>query len=207
VAWNVVDQAEDRVVMAHRLHPQPGYPFALDLEVEYALAPGGMHVRMRAVNVASAPCPFGAGAHPYLSVGGGVIDDAILRLPASTVLHADDRGIPVSSADVQGTPLDFRVPHAIGRTVLDHAFTDLERDADGRAWVELSAPDGPAVRFWVDAAYPYLMAFTGDTMPGGGRRSLAVEPMTCAPNAFISGDGLLVLEPGGSFEGSWGIMA
>jgi aldose 1-epimerase len=36
-------------------------------------------------------------------------------------------------------------------------------------------------------------------------RGLAVEPMTCAPNAFRSGDGLLRLEPGGGFEGSWGI--
>ena len=27
------------------------------------------------------------------------------------------------------------------------------------------------------------------------RRSLAIEPMTCAPNAFVTGDGLRVLEP------------
>jgi aldose 1-epimerase len=205
VAWTVVEEAVDRVVLAHRLHPQPGYPFSLDLEVEYALRPDGLHVRTRAVNVGSARCPFGAGAHPYLSVGGGPIDDAILRLPASTVLHADVRGIPVSSADVQGTPLDFRAPRQIGSSVLDHAITDLERGADGRAWVELSAPEGPVVRLWVDAAYRYLMVFTGDTLPGGGRRSLAVEPMTCAPNAFASGDGLLVLEPGEAIEGSWGI--
>ena len=131
---------------------------------------------------------------------------SILRSPASTVLRSDDRGIPVSSADVAGTPFDFRRPRAIGSTVLDHAFTDLERDAGGRAWVELSVPDGPAVRLWVDAAYPYLMLFTGDTLPGGGRRSLAVEPMTCAPNAFVSGDGLVVLEPGEAFEGSWGVV-
>jgi aldose 1-epimerase len=205
VSWTVVEEAADRVVLTHRLHPQPGYPFSLDLSVEYVLDPGGLRVRMRAVNVGPSRCPFGAGAHPYLSVGGGPIDDAILYLPATTVLHADDRGIPVSSADVEGTPLDLRTPRPIGPTVLDHAFTDLDRAADGRAWVVLTGADGRAVRLWVDAAYPYLMAFTGDTLPSGGRHSLAVEPMTCAPNAFISGDGLIVLEPGAAFEGSWGI--
>jgi len=47
--------------------------------------------------------------------------------------------------------------------------------------------------------------FTGDTLPGGGRRSVAVEPMTCAPNAFRSGDGLIPLEPEQTHTGTWGI--
>jgi aldose 1-epimerase len=34
---------------------------------------------------------------------------------------------------------------------------------------------------------------------------VAVEPMTCAPNAFRSGDRLIALEPGQIHTGSWGI--
>jgi aldose 1-epimerase len=51
------------------------------------------------------------------------------------------------------------------------------------------------------------MIFSGDTVHPQSRRrqGLAVEPMTCAPNAFNSGEGLLVLEPGEVFRGSWGI--
>jgi aldose 1-epimerase len=49
------------------------------------------------------------------------------------------------------------------------------------------------------------MLFTGDPLPDVARHSLAVEPMTCAPNAFRSGEGLIRLEPGRSHEGSWGI--
>ena len=54
---------------------------------------------------------------------------------------------------------------------------------------------------------PYLMVFTGDALPDANRRrtGLAVEPMTCAPNAFRTGDGLVVLEPGASRSGEWGI--
>jgi aldose 1-epimerase len=50
------------------------------------------------------------------------------------------------------------------------------------------------------------MVFTGDDLPDVARRGLAVEPMTCAPNAFRSGDGLIVLEPGETHLGSWGIV-
>jgi aldose 1-epimerase len=48
------------------------------------------------------------------------------------------------------------------------------------------------------------MVFTGDR-PDVNRRGLAVEPMTCAPNAFRSGEGLLTLEPGDSDTATWGL--
>jgi aldose 1-epimerase len=59
----------------------------------------------------------------------------------------------------------------------------------------------------MDERFPYYMLFSGDTLPemSSRRRSLAVEPMTCAPNAFASGDGLIVLEPGESVVSRWGI--
>lgn len=203
-AWTLVRHDPHEVVLGHRLHPQPGYPFTLDLEVAYALGQDGLRVTTRARNVGPTRCPFGAGSHPYLQVG-GAIDDARLRVPAATVLRSDDRGIPIGRGHVRDTPFDFRDERPVGATRLDHAMTDLERDTHGRAWVSLAGPTGPAVRLWADEAYPFLMLFTGDTLPGGGRRSLAVEPMTCAPNAFASGDGLIALEPGDAFEGAWGI--
>jgi len=193
------------VRMRHRLYPQPGYPFLLDLEIDYALDAEGLTVQTRATNAGPSACPFGGGAHPYLRVGTGPIDLARLQVRASAMLRSDDRGIPVGSLDVSGTAIDFRADRAIGATVLDHALTGLERDKDGRAWVTLSGEQGEIVRLWLSDAYPYVMLFTGDTLPGGGRRSLAVEPMTCPPNAFASGVGLIVLEPGDTFLGTWGI--
>ena len=62
------------------------------------------------------------------------------------------------------------------------------------------------VALWADEAYGYLMVYTGDTLaPERRRRGLAVEPMTCAPNAFVSGDGLVRLEPGTQHVAEWGI--
>jgi aldose 1-epimerase len=108
---------------------------------------------------------------------------------------------------VEDTEYDFRQPRQIGPTKMDHAFTDLVRDADGLARVELRDPDhGTGVSFWVDAHYPFLMLFTGDTVAEARRRhGLAVEPMTCPPNAFRSGDALIRLDPGASVTSTWGI--
>jgi aldose 1-epimerase len=107
---------------------------------------------------------------------------------------------------VEGTEYDFRQPKRIGSVKLDHAFTDLQRDADGLARVQLRDSDrGKKVSLWVDQSYPYLMLFIGDPLPNVRRRSLAIEPMTCPPNAFRTGDGLIHLAPDASFTGTWGI--
>jgi aldose 1-epimerase len=127
----------------------------------------------------------------------------LLRVPARTALRSDERGIPVGTIPVDGTELDFRVARPIGAAKLDDCLTDLERDEEGLAFVELSAADARLV-LWLDAAYPYVMVFTGD-LSAVNRGGLAVEPMTCPPNAFRSGEALVVLEPGDSHTGTWGL--
>jgi aldose 1-epimerase len=204
--WTVAERTESRVVVRHTLQPTPGYPFRLELEIDYALTVAGLAVRTKATNASSEPCPFGSGAHPYLRAGTSTVDSLLLRAPARFVLDADEHGIPTGTHPVDGTEHDFRDSRPIGATKLDHAFTGLDRDGDGLARVELRHPDGEGgVSVWMDGSYGYAMLFTGDTQPDVDRRSIAIEPMTCAPNAFRSGDGLIVLEPGGSFEGAWGI--
>ena len=106
---------------------------------------------------------------------------------------------------VEGTDYDFRRRRPIGTTRLDHCFTDLERDGDGIARVTLENPDGDGLSLWVDESYPYLMLFTGDPLPDVARRSLAVEPMTCPPNAFRTGRDLIQLAGGQSASCRWGI--
>jgi aldose 1-epimerase len=206
VGWTVAEREANRVVVEQTLHAQPGYPFTLALSIEYALVEAGLEVRTTATNVGPGACPFGSGAHPYVTVGTPSVDTALLQVPAGRVLQADDHGIPTGSRALDGTEYDFRRPRQIGATRLDTGFTGLERDADGRAQVELRHPDdGSGLAVWVDENYRYLMLYTGDDRPDVQRRSLAVEPMTCPPNAFRSGDDLIVLEPGASFRGAWGI--
>jgi aldose 1-epimerase len=139
-AWQVGARERHRVVMQHVLHPQPGYPFTLALEIEYVLGPGGLSVTTSATNAGKDPCPFGSGAHPYLTLGTARVDPLLLRAPGGTVLQEDERGIPVGRSAVAGTEYDFRRPRPIGPTKLDDCFTDLERDEDGMARVRLEDP-------------------------------------------------------------------
>ena len=190
------------------LHPQSGWPFALALEIEYRLSSDGLTVRTRASNVGSGPCPYGAGAHPYLTLGTDTIDPLHLQAPGQRYMTSDERGIPTGSEPVAGTEFDFLSARELGDTQLDTGYSDLRRDADGRARVRLSTPDQRSrATLWLDEGYPYLMLFTGDSLPEPGRRrrGLGIEPMTCAPNALQSGEGLQILPPGGSIATAWGI--
>jgi aldose 1-epimerase len=205
-SWRVGEHEADRVVMEHVIHPQPGYPFTLGLGIEYALSEGGLSVRTTARNLGSVACPYGCGQHPYLTLGTPTVDTIELQAPGRRVLISDERDLPTGSEPVDATEYDFSAARTIGATQLDNAFTDLARDDDGRARVRLRDPDGDvAVTLWVDESYGYLMLFTGDTRPDVNRRSLAVEPMTCPPNAFRTGDSLIRLEPGESTTAAWGI--
>jgi Mn-dependent DtxR family transcriptional regulator len=119
---------------------------------------------------------------------------------------ADGGDVHVLEAPVAGTDYDFRTRRAIGGLVLDNAFSDLERDADGVARVELrDLVSGAGRTLWMDEAYPYVMVFSGDPLPDVARRALAVEPMSCPPNAFRSGESLVRLAPGESHTATWGI--
>jgi aldose 1-epimerase len=196
-SWRAVQRENDRVVMGIRLHPTPGYPFALDVSVTYELGEDGLTVSTGAKNVGERPCPYGTGQHPYLSPGGGSIDGCTLQLPAATrVLTDSPHQLPSGSEAVAGTVFDFSCARRIENLQVDSPFTDLSRDDRGRAVTER----------WVDESYPVLEVYTGDTLSAPRRRrGLAVEPMTCWPNAFQNGNGLQQLEPGQSLNTRWGV--
>jgi aldose 1-epimerase len=207
-SWQVATRTSESVVLRHVLLGRPGYPFCLDIDAQYLLAAdSGLRVSITARNSGSAPAPYGTGSHPYLAAGTTAIDDCELTLPGGLWLPANERGIPSGPVeDVAGTQLDFRESRPIAAARLDHTFTGLTRDASGRAWARLDG-GGTEVTLWAGPGYQWLQVFTGDTLdPARRRRALAVEPMTCPPNAFASGVDLLMLEPGDSVTHTWGIQ-
>ena len=208
-AWELVHQETSRVVLRHQPHGYTGFPFSLAVSAEYRLtAGGGLQVTVSAANRGSRPAPFGTGQHPYFTAGSAPLDEWELELPASRWLPADDRGIPSGPAqDIDGTVCDFREPHPIGASVLDHALTGLNRAADGRVWAHLRS-SGRQVSMWAGAGYGWLQVFTSDTLHGERhRKAVAIEPMTCPPNAFASGVDLIVLAPGETVSQTWGAEA
>jgi aldose 1-epimerase len=212
-SWTLEEHTSHSVSLVCRLMAQPGYPWTVDLHVLYDASADGLTVTVTATNLADHPAPYAQGAHPYLTVGDDGADDWELTLPAATRAIVDDRKIPVDREPVDGTGLDFRVPRPLRQVALDTPFTDLEREADGRVEVRLrNRGTGRGVALWMDRAHRWVQAYTGDDLPEGqARRAVAVEPMTSPPNAFASGEDLVVLAPAGTdgdeHSSSWGIRA
>ncbi|WP_431947024.1 aldose 1-epimerase family protein [Micromonospora marina] len=207
VRWQPVEQSADSVTIGYDLPPSPGYPWALRLRARWSVGPDGLRAEHEATNLSGEPAPFGFSVHPYLQLPKVGVDELRLHVPARRRVLVDSRLLPVAAAEVAGSEFDFTSPRPIGDLVLDTAFGDVERDVDGGSAVVLSAPDGSSgLRIWADREFGWWQVFTGDTLGGERhRRSVAVEPMTCPPDAFRSGKDLIVLEPGQTWRGAWGV--
>lgn len=210
VRWDLLAQDAAEATWRHSLVPTPAYPHPLDLRVRYALDDDGLHWTVSATNTGAGPAPYGTGPHPYLVAGAGRVDDWTLELPAAEYLAVTpDRLVPLAVDDVEPAGFDFRTPRQLGDLFIDHAFTGLAADGDGVARVRVRAADGRGVVCsWNAGECPWVQIHTADR-PGesGHRIGLAVEPMTCPPDAFNSGTDLVVLEPGQTHETTWTIAA
>jgi len=208
--WQLIASSASSVRVGHVVHPRAGYPFTLALEIEYALDEDlGLTVRTRAHNRGTTPLPFGAGQHPYFSVGTPSVDAALLHVPARGHVELEpERLLPTGRiGQIAGGALDYTTPRLIGAAVVDDCFCDLVRDVDGQARVSLSEPpSGRRLTVWVGGRYRYVQVFTGDTLaPERRRQGLAIEPMTCPPNAFRTGTDVITLDPDESVDLEWGV--
>jgi aldose 1-epimerase len=207
VPWVLVDKKMDAVSNRVRIHPQPGWPGTLEVTITHQVGETGLTVTVEATNVGSTELPFGYGAHPYLTVGESTVDEVALTVPAASYLEVDDeRLLPLRLLPVAGTAYDLREGRVLGSMSLDTAMTDLARDSDGRWRVRLLLRDRYA-ELWGDETMRWTQVFTGGPNRDG---SIAVEPMTCGPDAFNAGpthNDMRMLAPGETFVGRWGITA
>jgi aldose 1-epimerase len=195
------ERSADAVTLHAVIAPQPGWPVPLDTSVRFAVGAGGLTVTHSVRNVGADAVPFGVGAHPYLRAGDSATDDCVLTLAATATLPLE-RGLPTGPAAPASGDLDFRGGRELRGVELDHAFGDCAPDG-GEVRHRLTGPDG-GVELWADPDFGWVQVFTPDDHPGRGR-AVAVEPMTCPPDALNSGIGLITVEPGETWTGSWGL--
>ena len=188
--WERLDDGTDEsvVFVGYRLHGQPGYPYQLDLTLSYHLDDHGLMVTATAKNVGTDDAPYGYGTHPYLTVG-RKIDECELEFTAASWLEVTpDRLSPIGLADVAGSQYDFSQSRKLQDLDIDNAFTDLPE-----VWkVRLTDP-GTGNSVQLSSNTPWMQLYTAGALD---RVGLAVEPMTCPPDAFKTGDCLIVLSPG-----------
>jgi aldose 1-epimerase len=207
VSWELIERSDDAVTVGYDLPARPGYPWPLRLRNRWSVGADGLRVEHEVTNVGAEAAPYGYSMHPYLRLPGVPVDEVRMRVPGRSRMLLDGRLLPIAVRAVAGTEYDYTEPRPIGAAVLDVAFGDLVRDADGTSSVTLSAPDDSvALHIWADREFGWWQVFTGDTLTGERhRRSVAVEPMTCPADAFRSGKDLIVLAPGQTWRGAWGV--
>lgn len=209
VNWQVdaASRTEASVTLTYAAHAQPGFPFAFDARITYTVLDAGLLVEMSATNAGRSPMPFGMGAHPYFTTGTETVDSNAFVCPAASYLEADEQAIPTKEVAVDAAT-DFRTRRSLKDEPLNLCYTKLDRDEHGIARFDVIR-DGSnhGVRVWMDETFDYVMVYTADDIPGERRRKgIAIEPMTCAPDAFNNKMGLLVLQPGESVSGAWGVQ-
>ena len=199
--WTPMSVDAAALTLALDIPPQTGWPFEIRVEVTYALHPDlGLAVTAVARNHGVA-APFGAGFHPYFALHGHRVDEVTLHVPASQYLVSDEAQLPIGAKPVDRSPYDLRRGVHLRAHRFDDAFTELST-VDGKGAAEVRTPSGGA-RLWFDETFGYLQVYTTDDLEGVP--AVAIEPMTCPANAFNTGVGLMVLEPGQMWTGTWGI--
>ncbi len=188
--WEIVKQEDDIVVFRALVAPRPGYPWCLLAKVSFQLSEvTGLTFTLHTTNVGDRAAPYGAASHPYISFDGSAVDEYEIELPARSAVDVDDNLTPVGLRPTTDLGVDFSQPRVLGSASLDHAFTDLP---EGRWQLRVrDTRSGRAVCLESDARWVQL--YSGEEV---NRRGLAVEPMTCAPDAFNNSMGLTWVKPG-----------
>ncbi|AGZ38732.1 putative aldose-1-epimerase [Actinoplanes friuliensis DSM 7358] len=207
--WKLAEQTGDSVTVEFDLPPQIGYPWSLTLRTRWSVSADGLRSDQEVVNTSDRNAPWGFSVHPYLQLQGVAVDDTLLHVPGRSRVLADARLLPIGAVKVAGTDYDFTEPRRVGSAVLDTTWGDIDHDADGGSAVTIAAPSGDqSVTVWGDENFRWWQVFSGDTLTGERfRRSFAIEPMTCPPDAYRSGRDLIVLEPGQTWRASWGVRS
>lgn len=191
--WEIAEANAYSVILRTLIAARYSYPWTLLASARYSLDPdAGLTVELSATNIGEGTAPCGVGFHPYLAVDDARADELELHNPASIIYEANASMIPVAAHDVAAFGLDFHSPALIGGSRLDHAFAGLP---EGTWTVKLRDPaSGVGVSLSSDARW--LQAYSADYI---GRVGVAVEPMSCPPNAFNTGTDVVALGPGKSY--------
>jgi len=179
--WEVMEVAADRqsahVTSRLQFWRNPDlmaqWPFAHEYEMTYRLADGVLEVRVTVTNLSSNPMPVVLGFHPYYRIPGIPRDNWIATLPARKIVVADDRLIPTGELK----PFDLPNPLPMKGHTLDTGFTDLDRDAGGRAHFSIES-GGMKVETLFGAKYPVAVVWEPPAPEGQTRDFICIEPMT-----------------------------
>lgn len=192
----VAPDAADVLRMRSRIAGAVGYPFTVEIEVEYRLLSDGLAVGLSTRNRGDDPAPLALGAHPYLRIGHAPAESLTVQIDADAAYTLDATHIPRARFDVTGTRFDLRHGKPVAESP---AHATFERTAPrGDLVHSLTAPDGHAVELRAAPDFRWTQLYVARDFPAddGPRPAVAIEPMTAPPNGLRTGAGIRTLQPG-----------
>jgi aldose 1-epimerase len=167
-------------------HRQPAWmkqwPFAHTIEMTYRLRDGVLEVATAVTNLSAEAMPMAMGFHPYFTLTDSTRDDWTISVGARTRWKLAANKVPTGETE----PIERFFPDpkviALRDFDLDDDFSDLVRDADGRATMTLR---GKSQRIDVlfGANYRTAVVWAPKPMPGGPERNfICFEPMAAMTN-------------------------
>lgn len=183
-----------------------GYPFSLTMRVMYTLDSEGLSCAFAVQNVGGQAAPVGVGFHPYFTVGIALVDEAEAKIPGAGYVEFNERLAPTGTIiAAAGTDWDYRDYRPIGSRRFNHCYVQLEHDAEGMATASLRhVGSGRIIDIVMDRSFSAVVVYTGDAIADAPRRAFAIEPMTCATDAFNHPEwGVKRLVPEETFAGRY----
>ncbi|MEP2023998.1 MAG: hypothetical protein ABJH98_01570 [Reichenbachiella sp.] len=169
-----------------------GYPFVYALKLTYQFGTEEVSIKTEIENTSNTSIPMGDGWHPYFRFDH--LDHVQMKMGKANRLSSN------FGNQLNGTH-GFEQSRAIGSESLDDCF-----EVKGGERFSLQLRDEAqdlALEIWQEnesQKYKYLQIYTPPT-----RKSIAIEPVTCLPNAFNTGEGLIILKPNEKVSMSFGI--
>lgn len=183
------------------------WPIAHKYEMTYTLSGGELAVTTAIHNLSTEPMPVVIGFHSFFQIPDVPRNEWIAHLPARVHVIADEHNLPTGEM----RPLDLPNPLPLRGRTLDDGFTDLERDADGRAhfWIESA---GKVVETLFGPSYPVATIWLPRASEGQTRDFICFEPLAAIINGVnLAHDGkysgLQSIPPNGSWTGTFWVRA
>lgn len=184
-----VIQNEDKVSVNftfayHKL--DPGFPFDYDCRITYTLhANNEVSLETKVKNTGSATMPLVDGWHPYFTTGSKV-DECYLMFAADQIVEFDEKLIPTGKL----LPYDtFLKERKIGNIELDNSFIANKKAVQPKCTFTDKAKNIKLAIYPSDN-YPIIQLYIPPD-----RKSIAIESLSGAPDAFNNGIGLVLLKP------------
>ncbi len=176
-AWQLVEFKADArgawVTCRLDFYKNPAYmaqfPFAHTITITYRVADGELEVRTRLDNLSTEPMPVVIGYHPIYELPDGTRDDWTVSLDAKTHWIEIPQRLPTGETQpIENFFGSDRTAIQLKKYgLIDDVFTDLVRDANGRATMKLMF-GGKELHAVLGPKYKTVLAWSTALPAGGG---------------------------------------